>query len=186
MTIFDKAPRALVTELISSTRAAVADPLPRGQRWKLAPIVGSIALSGYALSFWLGDPALLRMLVWFVGAAVAHDLLLFPLYALLDEITHAVHLHLPRTRVPLINHIRVPALAAGLTLLMFLPGIIAQGTDTFRAATGLDQSPYLGRWLWLVAAMFAASAAIWIIRAVRARTPVRAALPIDDERPLAP
>ena len=63
--------------------------------------------------------------------------------------------------VPLINHVRVPALGAGLTLLMFWPGIVRQGEATHLAATGLDQAPYLGRWLALSALLFAASAVIY-------------------------
>ena len=66
--------------------------------------------------------------------------------------------------MPLVNHVRVPLLGAGLTLLMFLPGIIRQGEATHLAATGLDQAPYLGRWLGLVAALFALSALVYAVR----------------------
>ena len=48
----------------------------------------------------------------------------------------------------------------------FLPGIIEQGAPTFRAATGLTQDVFLGRWLLLTAAMFAISAVIYVIRLV--------------------
>ena len=64
---------------------------------------------------------------------------------------------------------RIPALAAGLTLLMFLPGIIEQGSRTYLAATGQTQEPFLGRWLWLTAALFGVSAVIYAVRLVRAR-----------------
>ena len=66
--------------------------------------------------------------------------------------------------MPVLNYVRVPALGAGLTLLVFLPGIIKQGAPTFRAATGLTQDVFLGRWLLLTAAMFAISAVIYAIR----------------------
>ena len=72
----------------------------------------------------------------------------------------------PASRVPVLNYVRVPALGAGLTLLVFLPGIIKQGAPTFRAATGLTQDVFLGRWLLLTAAMFAISAVIYAIRLV--------------------
>jgi hypothetical protein len=139
----------------------------------LALMLGCVAVAAYAASFLLGDPALLTVLIWFVGAALAHDLVLFPLYAAADRVLTGVAGRLPRGRVPLVNHIRVPALGAGLTLLMFLPGIIRQGGPTHLAATGLDQQPYLGRWLWLVAAMAGASAVIYGLRvlAVRITTP---------------
>jgi hypothetical protein len=58
----------------------------------------------------------------------------------------------------------VPALGAGLTLLVFLPGIIEQGAGTYLAATGQTQDPFLGRWLLLTAAMFTVSGGIYAIR----------------------
>jgi hypothetical protein len=137
----------------------------------LALLLASFALAGYAASFLLGDPALLAVLVWFVAAAVVHDLVLFPLYAAADRLLTTALTHVPRPHVPLVNHVRVPALGAGLTLLLFLPGIIRQGGATHLAATGLDQQPYLGRWLWLVAALFAASALVYGARLVLARPP---------------
>jgi hypothetical protein len=132
----------------------------------LLALIVCVALAGYAASFLLGDPALLRVLTWFVGAAVVHDLVLFPLYALADRALG----RLPRFRVPLVNHVRVPALGAGLTFLVFLPGIVRQGEPTHLAATGLDQQPYLGRWLGLVAAMFTLSALIYLVRLTRPST----------------
>jgi hypothetical protein len=137
----------------------------------LLVLVGCLALAEYAASFLLGDPALLRVLTWFVGAAVVHDLVLFPLYALADRVLG----RLPRLPVPLINHVRVPLLGAGLTFLVFLPGIVRHGQGTHLAATGLDQQPYLGRWLAMVAAMVALSALVYVIRAVLQRSRSRAA-----------
>jgi hypothetical protein len=130
----------------------------------LVVMLGCIAVSAYAASFLLGDPALLTVLVWFVGAALIHDMVLFPLYAVADRGLTAVAGRLPTMRVPIVNHVRIPVLAAGLTLLMFLPGIIKQGEGTHLAATGLDQAPYLGRWLGLVAALVLTSAVIYAIR----------------------
>ena len=74
-----------------------------------------------------------------------------------------------RGRVPLINHVRVPALGAGLALLMFLPGIVRQGEATHLAATGLDQAPYVIRWLALSAVLFVASALVYLVRQALAR-----------------
>jgi hypothetical protein len=135
-------------------------------RTHLFVLLACFALAGYAGSLLLGDPALLTVLAWFVGAAVVHDLVLFPLYALADRLLR----RLPRPRVPLVNYVRVPALGAGLTFLVFLPGIIRQGEATHLAATGLDQAPYLGRWLILVAAMFAVSALVYAIRLLTRRS----------------
>jgi hypothetical protein len=139
----------------------------------LALLLACFALAGYAASFLLGDPTLLTVLVWFVGAAVVHDLVLFPLYAGADRLLTTTLARVPRPRVPLVNHVRIPALGAGLTLLLFLPGIIRQGGATHLAATGLDQQPYLGRWLWLVAALFAASALVYGARLLLTHPPDR-------------
>ncbi|MBV9922273.1 MAG: hypothetical protein JOY78_15680 [Pseudonocardia sp.] len=132
---------------------------------QLAVLVGCLGLGAYAAFFLLGDPALLRMLIWFAGAAVVHDLVIFPLYAAADRLLVAT----ARGRVPLVNHLRVPSLGAGLTLLMFWPGIVRQGEATHLAATGLDQSPYLGRWLALSAALFGLSALVYLVRVGLAR-----------------
>lgn len=137
----------------------------------MSVLLACLALAGYAASFLLGDPALLRVLTWFVGAAVVHDLVLFPLYALADRVLG----RLPRLPVPLINHVRVPLLGAGLTFLVFLPGIVRHGQETHLAATGLDQQPYLGRWLAIVVAMLALSALVYVVRSVRQRSRTRAA-----------
>jgi hypothetical protein len=149
----------------------------------LVVLLSSFALAGYALLLWLGDPALLRMGIWFVGAALAHDLLLFPLYAAADRVLGLVAGRLPKLPVPIVNYIRVPALGAGLTFLMFLPGIIRQGGGTFTAATGLDQQPYLGRWLLLVATLFTVSGAVYTLRAIAvAGSPDRQQQVVDGDR----
>ena len=138
----------------------------------LLALLVCFAIAAYAASFLLGDPALLRVLGWFVGAAVVHDLVLFPLYSAADRALARP----PRRRVPVVNHVRVPALGAALTFLVFLPGIIRQGGETHLAATGLDQQPYLGRWLVLVAGMIVLSALVYVVRlVVRPRSRSRAA-----------
>ena len=130
---------------------------------RLAVLVACLGLAGYAAFFLLGDPALLRMLVWFAAAAVVHDLVIFPVCAGADRVLGRL---LPGPRV---NHVRVPALGAGLTLLMFWPGIVRQGEVTHLAATGLDQAPYLDRWLLLSAVLFGVSGLVYLVRMGLAR-----------------
>jgi hypothetical protein len=60
-------------------------------------------------------------------------------------------------------------MGAGLTLLVFLPGIIEQGAPAYTAATGQNQEPFLGRWLMLTAVMFAVSAVLYGVRLAAAR-----------------
>ena len=135
-------------------------------------LLASFALTGYALVHLIGTPLVARMAVWFAAAVIGHDLVLFPLYAATDRSLTGL-LRRMRTRrapaIPVVNHVRVPALGAGLLLLLFLPGIIGQGARTYLNATGQTQQPYLGRWLLLTAAMFAISAAGYAIRAWRSR-----------------
>ena len=139
----------------------------------LLTLIAGFALLGYVIAT-IGPAALWNpktwwqsIAVWFAAAVIVHDLVLFPVYALADRIL------LPSLRlsvsVPVLNYVRVPALASGLTLLVFLPGIIEQGAPTYLAATGQTQDPFLGRWLLLTAAVFAASAVVYGIRLVLAR-----------------
>ena len=144
----------------------------------LLTLIAGFALFGYVLAtikpatLWNPNTWWQSIIVWFAAAIIAHDLVLFPVYAFVDRILLAgSRIRPPRseTSVPVLNYIRVPALGAGLTLLMFLPGIIEQGAPTYAAATGQTQEPFLGRWLLLTAAMFTASAVLYAIRLVSAR-----------------
>jgi hypothetical protein len=142
----------------------------------LLTMLSGFALMGYILAtfgpatLWNPDSWWQSIGVWFAAAVVAHDLLFFPLYALADRALSVGPR--PARRLPKVlarNYIRVPALGAGLTLLIFLPGIIEQGAPTYQAATGQTQQPFLGRWLLLAAAMFGTSAICYTIRLVAAR-----------------
>ncbi|HEX3648621.1 MAG TPA: hypothetical protein VHV49_09335 [Pseudonocardiaceae bacterium] len=135
----------------------------------LLVLLASFALTGYAVVHLVGAPLVTRMLVWFVVAVIGHDLVLFPLYATADRMIALLPHRRRRNSIPVVNHIRVPALGAGLLLLLFLPGIIRQGARTYLSAAGQTQEPFLGRWLLLTAAMFAASALVYGFRRWRDR-----------------
>lgn len=137
----------------------------------LLTLIAGFALFGYVLAtikpqtLWNPNVWWQSIAVWFAAAIIAHDLVLFPIYALADRLLLGSGAgRRSASRVPVLNYVRVPVLGAGLTLLVFLPGIIKQGAPTFRAATGLTQDVFLGRWLLLTAAMFAISAVIYAIR----------------------
>lgn len=140
-------------------------------------LLAALALTAYAISV-LGVDALYNpkvwwqsIGVWFAVAVIGHDLVLFPLYALADRL-------LPRRRprrdadaddprrVPPTNYVRMPTMAAGLTFLLFFPGIIEQGAATYRNATGLTQEPFLNRWLLLIAAFYSVSALCYVGKSV--------------------
>jgi hypothetical protein len=142
----------------------------------LLTMLSGFALLGYVVATF--KPATLwnpgtwwqSIAVWFAAAVIGHDLVLFPLYALADRVvSRGASRRLGHPKVLARNYIRVPALGAGLTLLIFLPGIIEQGGDTYQAATGQTQQPFLGRWLLLTAAMFAISAVGYATRLAAAR-----------------
>ena len=138
--------------------------------------VAAWALAGYAVTV-LGPRALWNstvwwqsIAVWFLAAVIGHDLVLFPLYALADRSLTAALATVrsrragPSPRVSPLNYLRVPTLAAGLSLVLFFPGIIQQGKATYSAATGQSQEPFFGRWLLLVAALYGFSALAYAAR----------------------
>jgi hypothetical protein len=137
----------------------------------LLTMLSGFALLGYVLAtvkpatLWNPGTWWQSIVVWLAGAVIAHDLLLFPLYTLADRALFAR----VGPKVSARNHIRVPALGSGLTLLIFLPGIIEQGAPTYYAATGQTQQPFLGRWLLLTAVMFGVSALCYVARRAVAR-----------------
>ncbi len=161
-----------MTRLLARTRRFYgANPL------HLLALIACFALAGYAASLTLSDPDWPTMLIWFLAAIIGHDLVLFPLYALADRslsgALRAIRLH-PRPglpRVPALNYLRVPLLGTGLLFLLFFPGIIKQGGDTYRRATSQDQQPFLDRWLLLTAVMFGISAILYAARLGYAHRP---------------
>jgi hypothetical protein len=131
-------------------------------------------VAGYAVSHWLNSPSVIRLGVWFVGALLLHDVVLFPLYSLLDRALRVVVPTRLSPRIPLVNHVRVPLLFSGLLLLLWFPLIFNKPEPAYRAATGLDTSPYLHRWLLVTAGLVGASAVLYAVRWVsagRARSP---------------
>jgi hypothetical protein len=167
---------------------AMPNPLTRlGRAYGASPLhllalVACFALAGSVATHLVSDPLVVRIVIWFAAAVIGHDLVLFPLYALADRSLSGVLRVLPTARgnrtpvVPPLNYLRIPALGAGLLLLLFLPGIIEQGQQTYLSATGQTQQPYLDRWLLLTAAMFALSAVVYAARSRRVAGPFRAAV----------
>ena len=138
----------------------------------LLALLASFALAGYAALQARTGPLPARMLAWFIGAVVVHDLALYPLYALADRSLAAL-VHRRRSADDLrprgtVNYVRVPALLSGLLLLMFWPLVTGHSEPAYRSASGLGTSVYLGRWLVLSGVAFACSALLYAVRAGRA------------------
>ncbi len=131
----------------------------------LVVVVVSLALTGYVVSLLVGNPDVARIGIWFVAAVVLHDLVLFPVYSLADRgMSTAVRRRGPLV-VPVVNHLRLPALASGLLLLIFFPAILQQGEATYLRASGLREgTDYLHSWLLLTAAFFVVSATAYAAR----------------------
>ncbi|MEU9305858.1 hypothetical protein [Streptomyces sp. NPDC048269] len=129
-------------------------------------VLASFALAGYAgVRLLKGDT--LGVALWFVGAALLHDLVLLPLYAMTDR---AVQLLFrgsgdgrQRAPGPSVNYVRVPAFLSGLLLLVWWPLILRQ-VGHYTAATALPADVFLGRWLLITAGFFAASAVVLLVR----------------------
>lgn len=144
----------------------------------LLTLIAGFALLGYIVvtvkpaTLWNPDTWWQSILVWFAAAIIVHDVVLFPVYALADRLLFVgSRFHSGGERaVPILNYLRIPAMGAVLTLVVFLPGIIEQGSRTYLAATGQTQEPFLARWLLLTAAMFAVSAVAYAIRLTLVRT----------------
>ncbi|MCO6008206.1 hypothetical protein NE236_24820 [Actinoallomurus purpureus] len=148
-----------------------ADPL------HLLALLACFALAGYAASRVFAAGIWVGFAIWFVGAAVAHDLVLFPLYALADVAVQrrrwgrrrpGPHVHW----TPWINYVRVPVGLSGLLLLVWFPLILRRSGETYRKAVGLDSNPFLGRWLLVTGVLFAGSAVAYAVR-LRRSTPRR-------------
>lgn len=132
-------------------------------------LAASFPLTGYAVLRIAGGPSPLSVLLWFVAAIVAHDLVLLPLYSSIDRIGARVlrPARSPRAISPL-NHVRVPALLSGLMLLVWFPLVLGLSDPTFRANTGLGTDGYFARWLLLTGVLFAVSGIAYVVRRARA------------------
>ena len=101
---------------------------------------------------------------WFVAALILHDLIALPTYSALDRVAQRARLR----GIPVVNHLRVPAVAAGASFLVFFPLILKKSTGSLHYLSGVQPAGYLGRWLLLVAAVAVASALVLGVRLARA------------------
>ncbi|WP_251057183.1 hypothetical protein [Streptomyces sp. ISL-94] len=141
------------------------------RRYGASPLHLLLVLASFALAVYAGLRLLkgdaLGVALWFVGAALLHDLVLLPLYSMTDRAVQAAfgdtsHVGGPLARVG-VNHVRVPSFIAGVLLLVWWP-LILHRVEHFTAATGLPSDGFLARWLLITAGLFAASAAVLLAR----------------------
>ncbi len=139
------------------------------------PVVGSpfhilILACSFALAAYAGVRLLsgdwLGVALWVAGAALLHDLVLLPLYALADR---AVARGLGAAgRREWAMYVRVPAALSALLLLVWFPLISGTVAGHYRSATGQSADGFLARWLLITAVLFGGSALLLARRLRRA------------------
>ncbi|MEU9082848.1 hypothetical protein [Streptomyces sp. NPDC048357] len=144
------------------------------RRYGASPLHLLLVLVSFALAVYAGlrlfEGNTVGVAVWFVGAALLHDLVLLPLYSVTDRAAQALFTRgagptppLPRVSV---NYVRVPAFVSGVLLLVWWP-LVLRRVEHYTAATALPADGFLGRWLLVTAALFAASAVVLTVRTWR-------------------
>ena len=142
-----------------------------GSPFQILLLLCSFALAGYAgvrllAGDWFG------VALWFVGAALLHDLVLLPLYAVADR---AVVRGLGAAgRRAWVLYVRVPAAFSGLLLLVWFPLISGRVDRRYRSVAGLSAEGFLARWLLITAVLFGVSALLLALRPLRSATNRRA------------
>lgn len=135
----------------------------------LVVLLACFALTAYTVLRLVDDPALTRIVVWFVGCAVVWDLVVAPAFALADRALRPLgrpSRSWPGGVSPL-NHVRVPALLSALLLMVWAPVVLQRSEDVFRSKAGLGQDVFLGRWLMITAVLFALSAVLYAVAVAR-------------------
>jgi hypothetical protein len=134
-----------------------------------------IAVAAYALSVMFEErfaPRPWNLLLWLFGGAVLHDAVLLPAYSVVNvALARLLGVHRGR-RVRLLAHVRFPAVISGVLLLTYSPRIFGGQPQNFERALGYPPPDYFGRWLAVTAALFAASALIAGVRALRGGRPM--------------
>jgi hypothetical protein len=127
--------------------------------------LAAFAIAAYALAQIVRGGAVVNFIIWFAGAAVLHDFVFFPLYSGLDRLArYGTPRGARAPGVPVVNYVRVPALIAGLLLLVYLPLILDLGDRSYYSASGHHIAGYARNWLLITAVLFTGSAALYAIR----------------------
>ena len=66
--------------------------------------------------------------------------------------------------MPIVNHLRVPAILGALLFLGFPGLILGTSNGNLHYVSGITPSGYLLRWSLICAALLAGSAVVWLIR----------------------
>ena len=122
-------------------------------------LLGHLLLFGvaaFALDQIFSGGQVLQLLEWYLGFALASDLVLIPLYSAVGRVV----IRAPRA----VNHIRVPAVISGLLLLVYAPLILGLSDRTYFFYSGHHVSGYLRNWLLISACLFLISGFVYLAR----------------------
>ena len=132
--------------------------------------VAAFTAFAWALSQILGGGYVVNYVAWFVGAAVLHDIVILPIYSLLDRVTRAEGRRAWGARfAPTVNYVRAPAIISAILLLVYSPEILRYSARNYRDDTGHALPDILGSWLLITAGLFLVSALLYGLRRLRPR-----------------
>ena len=137
----------------------------------LVHLVG-FAIVAFALDRIFSGGDVKELLVWYLGFAIAHDLVFVPAYSGLDRLFRGILARLPRparTGVPVINHVRGPVVISALLLIIYFPLISRRSDGWYFDLSGHHLSHYARNWLLISAVLFLGSGLIYAVRVIRAR-----------------
>lgn len=133
-------------------------------------------VAGWAINQILGGGNAINWLAWFIGAALLHDLVLLPIYSLLDRALERgsrrrggerPHADRRTSRPTIVNYVRVPMAIAGILLLVYFPVILGYSSANFRNDTGHALTGSTRNWLLVSAGLFVCSGLVYLVRVIR-------------------
>jgi hypothetical protein len=133
----------------------------------LSLLVGGV-ISVYAVSRVSDLNTLASISLWFAFMLVAHDLILFPIYAVADNAAARLRKRSGSPVVPWTNHARVPAVLSGFLLLAWFP-LVFRLPSGFAHVTARNDGVYLWHWLAITAILFAGSGLLYLGRMLARR-----------------
>lgn len=136
----------------------------------LLAVLAFVALAGASLIHFVAAGPIRSIVLWFGGAILLHDLVLFPAYSLLDRLVSrsaSAENATPRPARPAVNYLRVPTVLSAVLFLVYFPLILGLSSRIYQADTGLHTNVYLGRWLLISGVLFALSALVYAVARIR-------------------
>jgi hypothetical protein len=134
--------------------------------------LAALGIAAFAFDRIFSSGHVKELLFWYLGFAIAHDLVFVPAYTGLDRLFRATIARLPRPRpeaVPVVNHLRAPAVISALLLIIYLPLLSGRADTSYFAMSGHHLTQYLRNWLLITVVLFIGSGLIYTGRVARAR-----------------